>query len=49
MKLFNRSKADTIGTQPTETNYQPEPRGHVHPNYRHLTWFRPSDSQTHMQ
>lgn len=46
MKLFNRRNFALTGEQThSETDGHPEPRGHVHPNYRHLTWFRPSSQK----
>ncbi|MDX2230952.1 MAG: hypothetical protein NW220_15030 [Leptolyngbyaceae cyanobacterium bins.349] len=47
MKLFKRqNSAKTLGKPAPEAEGHPEPRGHVHPNYRHLTWFHPGDAQT---
>ncbi|MES1022565.1 hypothetical protein ABN584_06670 [Gloeocapsa sp. BRSZ] len=37
-------------TQSGEVEFQHQPEGHLHPNYRHMTWFRPSemnDDSTH--
>ncbi|MBF2027778.1 MAG: hypothetical protein IGS48_13615 [Oscillatoriales cyanobacterium C42_A2020_001] len=50
MKLFNRRNLASIGEQINpETDGYPEPKGHVHPNYRHLTWFRPSNQDHNVQ
>ncbi len=46
MKLFNRRHLTSEQILP-ETKEHPEPEGHVHPNYRHLAWFRPSSSKNH--
>jgi len=46
MKLFKRpNTANNVGRTNPETESHSEPLGHVHPNYRHWTWFRPHDSE----
>ncbi|MDX2241320.1 MAG: hypothetical protein NW224_11600 [Leptolyngbyaceae cyanobacterium bins.302] len=50
MKRFNRpTTAQILGRNAPESAGHPEPQGHVHPNYRYLTWFRPHDSQANGQ
>ena len=44
MKLFKRLTQAQAVERPTPENLEsPEPQGHVHPNYRHWTWFQPRD------
>ncbi|WP_168192320.1 hypothetical protein [Chroococcidiopsis sp. TS-821] len=31
-------------TQSGEVEFQHQPEGHLHPNYRHMGWFRPTET-----
>jgi len=44
MKLFKlRNRPHHPQADQPEMIGQPEPQGHLHPNYRHWNWFRPGD------
>lgn len=46
MKFFNRyNDAKNLGRNNPKVEGQPEPQGHVHPNYRHLTWLRRGEAE----
>ena len=51
MKLFKRDRAsasnETNRTVEPETHV--EPAGHVHSNYLHWAWFRPTDLQNQVK
>jgi len=43
MKMFDRNNsAKQLGRNLPETEGHAEPKGHVHPNYRHWNWFSPA-------
>lgn len=44
MRLFNRHQPRVKpNVNSGDAIAHPEPKGHIHPNYRHLVWFHPSD------
>lgn len=44
MKFFSRDRIAPVETSRiSEPDSHAEPAGHVHPNYRHWAWFRPSE------
>ena len=44
MKLFKRlTQSQPVERIDTDVPESMEPQGHVHPDYRHWTWFKPRD------
>ncbi len=46
MKFYKRDRVAPVETnRMSPQDSRTEPTGHVHPNYRHWAWFRPTDLQ----